>query len=209
MAMFYKPPPGQTQPVAVRPIIGPGLPFDPPPAEIMPIDPEPWIEAVIPPEEEKRPPPQTPPIVVIEPVEKPPPILPPPPDISPPTIVPPEFEDPIPDPFPEPPAGIKPVVQPPASIMVIAGLEGVGTFMVYVGNRLVLTMAAALGTSLGKAAGAMLVGAVQKQLFRGTHIRFHTGNAYGNFTPGLTETRSVSYSEAWRMLPQEFAYWEK
>ncbi len=208
MAMYYKPPgiPYEDRNPETR---DRGLPVDPPPDNIAPVDPEPWIDTVIPPEDEKRPPPQAPPLVVIEPVEVPPVIMPSPPDMTPVSIVPWEYEDPIPEPLPLPPIGRKPVVQPPASIVVVAAAGGVGTFMVYVGRKLVLTMAASLGTSLGKSAGAMLVGALQKQLFRGTKLRFHTGNSFGNFTPGLTETSRLSYEQAWRALPQEFSYWEK
>ncbi len=193
--------------------VGPveALAVSPPPPAIPPADPEPWIVVTIPPVEEVMPPKPKPPIVVVQPVEVPPIIAPPPPDLTPPTIVPVVFEEPFPAPLPLPPVGAPPVVQPPATIVAAGGLQPLGTFMVYVAGRLVLTMAAALGTSLGKSAGAMLVGAVSKQLFRGTTLRFHTGNAFGNFTPGLTETesKSVSYEQAWRMVPQEFSYWEK
>lgn len=211
MAMFHPPTPNPPHGEPGHRWHGyPELPVEPPPRDIPPIDPNPWVEAPLPDEDEKRPPPQPPDEVVILPIIVPPVILPPPPDITPPTIVPPVFEDPRPGPLPV--DGIMPVTQPPAGIIPVASEQGKGTFMVYVGKRLVLTMASALGTALGKSAGAMLVGAVQKQLFRGTTIRFHTGQAYGNFTPGSMETtRSpvVSYQEAWRQVPQEFSYWER
>ena len=155
------------------------VPVEPPPRHIMPVDPAPWIDPVVPPEDQKRPPNPMPPVVIIEPVEKPPLVLPPPPDLTPPSIVPPEFEDSIPEPLPMPPTGNLPPVRPPPTVVALSSAEAVGTFMVYVGKKLVLTMAAALGTSLGKQAGAMLVGAVQKQLFRGTTIRFHSGQSHG------------------------------
>lgn len=186
-----------------------GPPINPPPPDVQPVDPGPWIEPSLPPEEEKRPPPEPPDVVVILPVIMPPVIVPPVPDMTPPTIVPPEYEDPRPEPLPV--DGILPTVQPPPGIAPVAGEQGKGTFMVYVGKRLVLTMAASLGGSLGKSAGAMLVGAVQKQLFRGTTIRFHSGQSYGSYEPpgGRTKASAVSYQEAWRMVPQEFSYWEK
>ncbi len=210
MAMFYKPPAVEVNP----PVRGDGLPVSPPPNEVPPVNPQPWIEAPLPPESEKRPPPAMPPVVVIEPVEKPPVILPPLPDMTPPSIVPWVYEDPIPDALPMPPVGHKPPVRPPPTIVVSAAVVGLGTFMVYVGRKLVLTMAASLGTSLGKSAGTMLVGAVNKQLFRGTTIRFHTGQSYGlgdhTASDDRTDTpgKSVSYEQAWRMVPQEFSYWE-
>ncbi len=200
-----------------RGIITPGpaeLPVDPPPNDVPPVDPQPWIEAVLPPVGQVRPPLPAPPVVVIEPVEKPPVIMPPLPDIMPESIVPWVYEDPIPEPLPMPPVGHKPPVRPPPTIVVSAAVVGLGTFMVYVGRKLVLTMAASLGTSLGKSAGAMLVGAINKQLFRGTTIRFHTGQSYGlgDHTPSDDRTdtpgKSVSYEQAWRMVPQEFSYWE-
>lgn len=188
--------------------VPPGLPFEPPPPEILPPDPGPWIDTVIPPEDVDYDEPEGPPITVIEPVEVPPTIKPPPPDITPPTIVPPPLEDPIPPPMPV--DGILPTTFPPPSVITIGGEEGVGTFMVYVGKRLVLTMAAAVGTVLGKSAGAMLLGVVQKQLFRGASIRFHSGRSPGSYsidTPHVT--RTLGYVDAWRGLPQEFSYWEK
>ncbi len=184
------------------------LPVRPPPVEVPVVDPQPWIDVVLPPDDEKRPPPAAPPVVVIQPVEVPPTIMPPLPDMTPPTIVPPEFETPIPDPLPLPPMGIIPTVRPPPSLVIASAVGGLGTFMVYVGRKLVLTMAASLGTSLGKSAGAMLVGAVNKQLFRGTSIRFHSGQSFG-LDPRQSASRSaVSYEQAWRMAPQEFSYWE-
>ncbi len=213
MAMFYKPPPG-------TPGGGPpefttkdaGLPVDPPPPEMGSVDPAPWIEAVIPPEAQRRPPVSAPPVVVIEPVEIPPIILPPPPDIMPVTIVPWEYEDSIPEPLPVVPTGAHPPVRPPPTLVVAGAVGALGTFMVYVGRRLVLTMAASLGTSLGKSAGAMLVGAINKQLFRGTTIRFHTGQAFGlgdyGTGPDPARPTAASMEQAWRLLPQEFSYWE-
>ncbi len=209
--MFYKPPP-VGRPIPVNP--EEGLPVNPPPNEVPPVNPLPWIIRALPPEEETRVPPPMPPVVVIEPVEKPPVIVPAPPDLTPGTIVPWVYEDPIPEALPMPPVGHKPPVRPPPTIVVSAAVVGLGTFMVYVGRKLVLTMAASLGTSLGKSAGAMLVGAVNKQLFRGTTIRFHTGQSYGlgDHTPSDDRTdtpgKGVSYEQAWRMLPQEFSYWE-
>ncbi len=190
---------------------GGGVPVDPPPEYIPPIDPFPWMEAPMPREEEKTPPPPPPPVVVIEPVEKPPIILPPPPDMTPPTLVPPVYEEPWPEPMPMPPEGVIPTVRPPPTLVIAAAAGAIGTFMVYVGRKLVLTMAASLGTSLGKAAGTMLVGAVNKQLFRGTTIRFHSGQSYGDYHGsdfGGDKTKAVSYEQAWRMVPQEFSYWE-
>ncbi len=190
------------------------LPVSPPPNDVPPVNPLPWIEAPLPPESEKRPPAPAPPVVVLEPVEKPPVIMPPLPDMMPPTIVPWVYEDPIPEPLPMPPMGQLPPVRPPPTLVVAPIVAGLGTFMVYVGRKLVLTMAASLGTSLGKSAGAMLVGAINKQLFRGTTIRFHTGQSYGlgDHTPSDDRTdtpgKSVSYIQAWRMVPQEFSYWE-
>ncbi len=202
MPDFMTPPTGSTD---MGPVVRPRPPI------IQPPDPRPGIEAVIPPEGETRPPPQVPPLVVIEPVEKPPRILPGPPDITPPTIVPPVYEEPAPDPFPV--DGAMPPTYPPPSIITVSGGTGFGTFMVYVGRKLVLTMAASLGTSLGKSAGAMLVGAVNKQLFRGTTIRFHTGQAFGDVSSGTTgssaSTKGPNLEQAWRLLPQEFSYWEK
>ncbi len=184
------------------------LPVDPPPDEEAPVDTGPWLEAPLPPEDQKRPGPPVPPVVVIEPVEKPPVILPPIPDMTPDTIVPPVYEDPIPVALPLPPVGKMPPTRPPPTIVMAAGAGGLGTFMVYVGRRLVLTMAAALGTQLGKNAGAMLVGAVNKQLFRGTAIRFHTGQSFGLEPSSGARATAVSYEQAWRMVPQEFSYWE-
>ncbi len=189
-----------------------GLPFDPPPAEILPVDPEPWVELPIPPDEEKRPPPPLPPVVVIEPVEKPPVILPPPPDITPPTIVPPQFEDPIPEPYPVPPVGIQPPTRPPPTIVIAGAVAGVGTFMVYLGKRLLLSMAASTGSQLGAHAGAMLIGPLGKTMSRGVRLRYHTGvspGAMGQASSGMGQSTSVGYEQAWRMVPQEFSYWEK
>ncbi len=208
MAMFYGPPPtpggGEVNPRQGPPGIG----IMPEPPKVEPIDPEPWIEPVIPPEDEVRPAPAEPPNIVIGPAIQPPVISPPPPDITPPTIVPPGFEDPIPIPYPQPPLGIMPVVQPPASIIVVAGLAPVGTFMVYLGKRLLLSMAASVGTQLGTNAGAMLVGPLGKRLARGVRLRYHTGVSPGE-SEGNANKTAVGYDQAWRMVPQEFSYWEK
>ncbi len=149
--------------------------------------------------------------MVIQPIELPPVILPPPPDITPPTIVPIEVEDPIPEPKPDPTTGAPPVVQPPASILVIGPGSVIGTFMVYVGTRLVLTMAAAARDEAIK----MLVGALNKRVARGTSIRFNTGQSPGRYPENAgvygpeSGGKAVSYQQAWRMVPQEFSYWEK
>ncbi len=208
MAMFYKPP-GVKEPASDWMGLG-VLPVEPPPPVIEPVDPGPWIEATLPPEDEKRPPPQAPPEVVIEPVVIPPVIVPPPPDMTPPTIVPPEYEEVIPEPLPVPPRGVRPVVRPPAALPVV-GLRSIGTFMVYRGTKLILSMAASeTGQQLIEDATAMLVGAVMKQLAPGTSIRFHTGRSPGDPIPlgGRRRASAASYGEAWRMVPQEFSYWE-
>ncbi len=193
------------------PIPSPGVPVEPPPDNEAPEDPAPWIDVVLPPEEEKRPPEEEPEIIVVQPVVLPPKILPAPPDLTPPTIIPPVYVIPMPEPLPLPPGGVQPPVQPPPTLIVAGVITGLGTFMVYVGRKLVLTMAASLGTSLGKSAGAMLVGAVSKQLFRGTSLRFHTGQSYGldpAYFGNKVNPMAASYVQAWRNLPQEFSYWE-
>lgn len=202
-------PPGVGPPSAV---VGPGLPVSPPPPEVEPVDPDPWIGITLPPVEEVMPPPPPPETVVITPIVIPPTIVPPPPDMTPPTIVPPEYEDPIPDPMPTPPEGTVPVVQPPPTIVSVGALKAIGTFMVYRGTKLVLSMAASEeGQMLIENASAMLVGAVMKRLAPGTSIRFHTGKSPGDPIPlgGRRKTGAVGYAQAWRMVPQEFSYWEK
>ncbi len=210
MAMFYGPRAGQRlwdEQQEQR-----GLPVDPPPSEVAAVDALPWIEASLPPDNATAPVWEAP-VVVIEPVEKPPWIAPPVPDLVPATIVPFMYEESIPEPLPLPPRGALPTVRPPPTLALVSGAAAFGTFMVYVGRKLVLTMAASLGTSLGKSAGAMLVGAVNKQLFRGTTIRFHTGQSFGlgfhgDYGDDPARPKGVSYEQAWRMVPQEFSYWE-
>ncbi len=207
-----QPPKGLPEPPQGPPLTGimPGPPMGlPEPPDTGPVDTEPWIDSVIPQEGELRPPPEPPPVVVVEPVIVPPVIVPPPPDITPETIVPPVYEDPIPEPMPVPPQGVVPIVQPPASIIVVAGLAPVGTFMVYLGKRLLLSMAASIGQQLGASAGAMLVGPLGKQISRGVRLRYHTGVSPGALGQIVPQTSSaVSYAQAWRMVPQEFSYWE-
>lgn len=207
MAMYYRPP--------ARVVDDRGITWKPPAADVGPpapiMDPGPWIEVVIPPEEERRPPPPMPPEVVMAPVEIPPWIAPPPPDMTPITLVPPEYEEPIPDSLPATPMGSAPPMRAPASL-VVAGLRAIGTFMVYRGSKLVLSMAASeSGQQLIEDATAMLVGAVMKQLAPGTSIRFHTGKSPGDPIPlgGRRKASAASYDDAWRGVPQEFSYWEK
>lgn len=205
MAMFYK------QPPVLYDSIQDSLPFMPVPDSVEPVFPEPWIDTVIPPEEEKRPPPSMPPVVVIRPVMLPPFIVPPPPDIMPYTIVPPEYEEPRPPTAPMPPMGSLPPNRPPPSIVVSGAAVRIGTFMVYRGRKLVLSMAASdLGQEVIGQGAAMLVGAVMKRLAPGTTIRFHTGKSAGDPPRvGARRASAVSYEDAWRAVPQEFSYWEK
>ncbi len=191
----------------------------PPAADIGPpapvIDPDPWIDIVIPPEEVKEDPPEETPDVVIEPVEVPPVVIPPPPDMTPPTIVPPEVEDPAPVPVPNPPSPEDPgggssPPKPPPTVIVLGPGSVIGTFMVYVGSKLVLSMAASAGTQGGKELTKMLVGALNKRMRRGTSVRFNTGNSpgtRGDYWEGR-RAAAVGVSDAWRQLPQEFSYWE-
>ena len=161
MAMFYKPPRAIEMPEPG----GPPLAEYGPPAPVR--DPQPWIEQVVPPEKEKTPPPPPPPEVVIQPVEVPPVIIPPPPDITPPTIVPPEVEEVAPEVLPDRPTaesagGVKGPSKPPPTLLVLGPGSVIGTFMVYVGRRLVLTMAASARDEAVK----MLVGALNKRMAR-------------------------------------------
>ncbi len=217
MAMFYKPPPGTPgggPPEGMRPVVeGPPLVEMGPPPPV--IDPEPWIEVVLPPEEEKIPPIGTPPEPVLVVIDKPPVILPPPPDITPESIVPIEVEQDFPTPLPEAPTPEKPgghilPAVPPPSIIPLAGLAPVGTFMVYLGRRLLLTMAASVGSQLGSHFGAMLVGPLGKTMSRGVRLRYHTGVSPGAMGQiGEMKGSAVSYMDAWRQTPAEFSYWEK
>ncbi len=214
MAMWYKPPPGSPGggPPELTTGAGPPLVEQGPPPPV--IDPGPWIEAVIPDEGEKvdsgEPPPQ--PVIVI--IEQPPLVLPPPPDITPVSIVPAAVEDPRPLGHPEAPSEESPggYILPgvaPASIIPLAGLAPVGTFMVYLGKRLLLSMAASVGTQLGAHFGAMLVGPLGKTMARGVRLRYHTGvspGAMGQAPEGGGS--AASYMDAWRQTPAEFSYWE-
>ena len=200
-----------------QPKPAPPAPYYPPEKEYAPpvTDPSPWINPVIPPEDEKRPPPASPPDVVIQPIEVPPVILPPPPDMTPPTIVPPEVETPIPVVLPDPDVGSIIPPRPPPTIVSVGALAPVGTFMVFVGKRLVLSMAAAIGQQFGASVGAMLIGPLGKMMARGVHLRYHTGKspgAMGQVDPTMgrsTRGAALGYEDAWRAVPQEFSYWEK
>lgn len=189
--------------------------MEPPPKELPVTDPLPWIEHVMPPEEQKRPPVEDKPDPVMVITEKPPVIMPPPPDITPISIVPWEIEDPIPEPLPEPPTeesrgGAQPPTRPPPTIIAVGAIAPVGTFMVYLGKRLLLSMAASTGSQLGAHFGAMLVGPLGKTMARGVRLRYHTGVSPGaRGVDSVSGAKAASYFDAWRALPQEFSYWEK
>jgi len=210
MAMFYKPP-------AINPPyhgdpdhpmhFGPHM-EDPNPPNVEPVNPLPWIIETMPPEDEIMPPPEAPPEVVIEPTVVPPAIKPPIWDITPESIVPLPFETPKPSPIPNAETGGVVPLGAPASIMVIGALAPVGTFMVYVGKRLVLSMAASIGNQLGASVGAMLVGPLGKTMGRGVRLRYHTGVSPGSLGQVDNRATAASYSEQWSMAPQEFSYWE-
>ncbi len=205
MPPWTKPPPEET-------LLPPAVEFGPPPPVV---DPAPWIGAILPPSEDKEDSPVVPPEVVIQPVEILPIIMPPPPDLTPPSIVPPEAEDSMPPmepdaPTPESGGGGVAESKPPPTVIVLGPGSVIGTFMVYVGAKLVLSMAASAGTQGGKELTRMLVGALNKRMRRGTSVRFNTGKSPG-VLPEYWQARvssAVSYSDAWRMVPQECSYWE-
>lgn len=204
MAMFYKPPaPREVNPRGVPPLVELA---PPPPVQ----DPGPWIEVVLPPEEDKGDRPYVPPEVVIKPVEVPPVIMPPPPDMTPPTIVPWEVELVAPPSQPAPPTEEDPggsmgPVRAPPTLMTVAAGEGRGTFMVYLGKRLLLSMA----TTAGSRIAGMLIGPLGKMVARGVYLRLLTGISPGHYRiPYGQPGSAVSFEAAWRGSPQEFSYWE-
>jgi len=162
-------------------------------------DPVDVLNEIIPPDDQIGPGPPEPPVVVVQPVVQPPAIKPPPPDMMPPTIVPPEYEDPGPPGEMKGGGGVK---APPGSTIVSGALAAhVGTMMIYLGKRLLLTLglAAAQGATneLGMLYGGLALGSKRA---RGVRVLTHTGNSGNQAAPGG--------DLPWRGIAT-FGYWEK